>query len=299
MKTEALKRFVKDQKIPINVLVEPYFSYFLNMYEPHFGTMTAYRKFEKAVEEAGGEDAFLDMYYRVRDHILEELKGRRIYQDFLSADMSKYEVKDLDLKNVKKTDVYSSDNVGKYFCSIDMRRANFQVMRLFDKSMVFDCDTYEEFISKFTDSEYIRESKYTRQVIFGNLNPKRQIHMEKYYMTQVLKFLLEKRLIAQDSIRVLNNDEIVLEAIDIISDGALCFLEDAVRGSLGIDVKASSFQLKDLGDGCFVKEFQGGSFEFKNVPSTFFAQVYKKYFNMPIEPMDKVFMYEGKLAQFI
>ena len=299
MKTEALKRFVKDQKIPINVLSEPYFSYFLKLYEPHFGTQTAYKKFKRAVDMAGGEDKFLDAYYETRDRVIQAIKETDAYTNFMEADMKKYAVTGLDFKNVKKTDVYSSDNDGKYFVSVDICKANFQVMKLFDKSLVGNCDEYDDFIRQFTDSDYIRESKYTRQVIFGNMNPKRQIHMEKYYMAQVLKFLLEKSLIAQDSIRVLNNDEIVLEAIDIVSDGALCFLEDAVRESLGIDVKAASFQLKDIGDGCFAKEYGSKKFEFKNVPSTIFAQVYKNYLGLPIHSWDKVFVYEGKLAQFI
>jgi hypothetical protein len=123
--------------------------------------------------------------------------------------------------------------------------------------------------------------------------------MEKFYMSEAIKLLLRLGMIYKETIRVFSSDELVVEATDFVNSSGLKSIEDIVKDRLGMDVRATSFVLKDLGDGCFVKEFQSGSFEFKNVPSTFFAQVYKKYFNMPIEPMDKVFMYEGKLAQFI
>ena len=40
--------------------------------------------------------------------------------------------------------------------------------------------SYEDWVKKFTDLEYIIESKYTRQVVFGKLNPSRQIKVENY-----------------------------------------------------------------------------------------------------------------------
>ena len=100
MKTEALKRFVKDQKIPINVLSEPYFSYFLKLYEPHFGTQTAYKKFKRSVDMAGGEDKFLDAYYETRDRVIQAIKETDAYTNFMEADMKKYAVTGLDFKNV-------------------------------------------------------------------------------------------------------------------------------------------------------------------------------------------------------
>lgn len=299
MKTEALKRFVKDQKIPINVLSEPYFSYFLKLYEPHFGTQTAYKKFKRAVDMAGGEDKFLDAYYETRDRVIQAIKETDAYTNFMEADMKKYAVTGLDFKNVKKTDVYSSDNDGKYFVSVDICKANFQVMKLFDKSLVGNCDEYDDFIRQFTDSDYIRESKYTRQVIFGNMNPKRQITMERYYMANVLKFLLDEGLFDSKDVRVFNNDEIVFEFDGLMSEAAATGIAQAIKEELDLDVHVSPFLLRFLGDDCFVKEYGDKTFTFKNVPSTIFAQVYKNYLGLPIHAWDKVFVYEGKLAQFI
>jgi hypothetical protein len=49
----------------------------------------------------------------------------------------------------------------------------------------------------------------------------------------------------------------------------------------------------------FVKEMiNSQKVEFKVVPSFLFAQVYKKYYNLKIEEMDRKFIHEGMLATF-
>ena len=52
--------------------------------------------------------------------------------------------------------------------------------------------TWEEFISKFTENKHIINSKYIRQVILGNCNPKRHITYEKYLMNEVLDILIKE-----------------------------------------------------------------------------------------------------------
>ncbi len=51
-------------------------------------------------------------------------------------------------------------------------------------------DTYEDFIGKFTDSDFIKASKYTREVIFGKLNPKRHITAEKFFINKIYQDII-------------------------------------------------------------------------------------------------------------
>lgn len=71
-----------------------------------------------------------------------------------------------------------------------MKKANFTALRHYNKDIVGGKDTYEDFLGMFTDENYFKESKYIRQVIFGNVNPKRQITYEKFLMDKVLVKLL-------------------------------------------------------------------------------------------------------------
>jgi hypothetical protein len=49
----------------------------------------------------------------------------------------------------------------------------------------------------------------------------------------------------------------------------------------------------------FVKEMiNSPKVEFKAVPSFLFAQVFKKYYNLKIEELDRKFIHEGMLATF-
>jgi hypothetical protein len=45
-------------------------------------------------------------------------------------------------------------------------------------------------IEKFTDLEYIKNSKYIREVIFGCINTGRQIIMQRYYTAKLLEWLI-------------------------------------------------------------------------------------------------------------
>lgn len=86
--------------------------------------------------------------------------------------------------------VYTPDNDGCLFVEADLRMANFQAMRYFD-GRIFGQDVYAQdgplnieqeyrkWASMFTDSEYVLSSKYVRQVVFGALNPKREISIER------------------------------------------------------------------------------------------------------------------------
>ena len=59
------------------------------------------------------------------------------------------------------------------------------LIKYVDPEIVLNADTYQDFIKKFADSDYIAESKYCRQVIWGKLNPKRHITVEKYMIDKV------------------------------------------------------------------------------------------------------------------
>ena len=96
-------------------------------------------------------------------------------KQFIEDDMNKYAVTHTDLPT---KDIFKPSNDGKLFISIDMRKANFSALKNYDSGIFDSVDTWEEFISRYTDNKHIINSKYIRQVILGNCNPKRQVTYE-------------------------------------------------------------------------------------------------------------------------
>lgn len=66
--------------------------------------------------------------------------------------------------------IYNDKFDGNILISLDLKKANFQVLR--SLSMVVDT-TYDSLISRFSSMEYIADNKQFRQVLFGNLARKR------------------------------------------------------------------------------------------------------------------------------
>lgn len=300
MNHDTLNRFVKDQKIPITIFDEPYFSYFLDLYDEDFGTKKAYHELEKTVAMFDSEEAFLQTYYDVRDAVITKTEELPEYKEFLTHDMKDFAIVVPSLPDSSKCDVYNMTNIGKYFVSIDMRKANFQVMKKYNPAIVFGANTYEEYISKFTDLDYIKKSKYTRQVIFGNMNPKRQTTIQRFYMRQIFDLIVGHYSIPLKEVAVFTNDEIVLRKDGYISEAEAKEMEKLIKDRLDIDVSVTSFRLNNIGDRkYFVKEKSDGTIVFKGVPSTFFPQAYKKYKGLPINDYDLVFFHEGIKAKFL
>ena len=174
---ELQKRFVSDYKLPIPLINEEYFQYYLKLYESDYGALTKYNDLLENIRVHYGNDParFLEEYYDIRENIIQSVLSSPAFLKFNNMDMNVYAIKDR--PNVTSNNIYNQNNAGKFFISVDIKKANFQTLKNIDKKIVLDADTYEDFIfiGKFTDSDYIKASKYTREVIFGKLNPKRHI----------------------------------------------------------------------------------------------------------------------------
>ena len=137
--TRAKERFCKDCNISIRIFQEPYFTDRLTLYDKFYGTREKW------------------------DIFLNELSKYNCEQ---------YAVKH---KNLPNKDIFKSSNDGKCFISIDMRKANFSSLHHYNSDIFGGAESWEEFIGRYTGNQHIINSKYIRQVILGNCNPKRHI----------------------------------------------------------------------------------------------------------------------------
>lgn len=207
--SEKLKeRFCKDCNIPLKLFKEPYFTDRLQLYDNYYNTLDKWNIFVRELDKYKCEQDYLEEYNRVKNAAIKDIKDSDGYKRFNVEDMNKYTVK---YKDLPGKDIYKPSNIGKLFISIDMRKANFSALKFYDKSIFSNSDTWEEFIERYTENKHIVNSKYIRQVILGNCNPKRQVTYEKYLMGLVLEVLIDELGYSTSDIAFYSNDEIVID----------------------------------------------------------------------------------------
>lgn len=303
MTENIIKRFIKDFSLPIQVTSPEYFDYFKNLYSSLYDIPTKERWLNEAISQAGSEEKFIDVMSVTRNKIIESIKETEAYNafidynnpDFLPNGRFAISQEIEGVKFSKSSDIYNHGNADKEFISIDLCKANFQTLKYYNPDIVFGANTYEEFISIFSDFEYLKQSKYLRQVIFGNLNVGRQITIEKFLTSKVLGRILNFGVSAKD-VLVFTNDEIVFRADGYSEDD----IRNFVDGFDDINAKVTKFKLVQIEDKDFyVKELSNGTKTFKKVPVVYFAQAFKKYFGYEIEDRDLLFVYEGRMAKLL
>ena len=301
--SEKLKeRFCKDCNIPLKLFKEPYFTDRLQLYDSYYNTLDKWNIFVRELEKYRCEQDYLEEYNRVKDTAINDIKLSDGYNRFNEEDMGKYSVK---YKDLPSKDIYKPSNVGELFISIDMRNANFSALKFYDKSIFSNADTWEEFVGRYTENKHIVNSKYIRQVILGNCNPKRQVTYEKYLMGFVLEVLIDELGYSASDIAFFSNDEIVINMgkyEDCINKQKI--LEMVVNVRFNIPFRIELFYLhKITGTNGYYKEIVKNiierEYEFKCLNNYTLPFVLRKFNGEEITENDKLFYHEGLLSKFI
>lgn len=310
---DLAKRFVSDYNFPVS-MVNNYrqFRYQLELYEPELKTMTRWKELQQMIKERfGGDiDAFVEYYNKVRNDIITKTYESAAYQEFNNMDMQQFAVKDR--PQVSKNNVYNNENDGKMFLSIDLRRANFQALKYVNRKIFNGAQTYEDYVGQFTDLDYLKTSKYTRQVIFGQLNPARHTTVEQYLINKVYKAVLELDYLpfnASTGLVSMSNDELVFR-IDQLYDPknySECIVQD-IKTKTGLTVHVDAYELHGYSlvseSECTHKEFfvkkdlETGREEFTCMPLQFHMMGWRLFRKQPLHPEDKLFIYENGICRF-
>lgn len=298
----AMERFCKDCNIPIRIFQEPYFTDRLKLYDRFYGTLEKWDMFLNELQKYHCEQDYFEEYNRVKEAAILAIKNTEAYQKFNEEDMNKYSVTHNNLPN---KDIFKTSNDGKCFISIDMRKANFSSLHHYAPAIFGGAGSWEVFIGKYTDNRHIINSKYIRQVILGNCNPKRHITYEKHLMDGVLTYLTEA-YVSIERIVFFSNDEIVIDVSDMDKDMQIQFAHQIENGmnDMPVPLKTELFMLhKIVGtDGYYkeiYKESGGVEIDFKCLDNYTLPFVLRKFLGEDVAENDKVFYHEGLLAKFI
>lgn len=311
MKTEfdaLAKRFLSDLNLSFQFVDFNHFLYCINT----FGYRKKWNKMLQMITERydGSPSKFLDEYYKIRDNIITSVLDNKDYQFFNEkVDMNRFSLDD-ESRKIPTANIYNRENNKKYFLSIDLKHANFQTLKHISSSIVNNANTYEEFIGGFTDLDYIKESKYTRQVIFGKLNAKRQIKAAKFFINEIRKLI--EPIIKPYGYKVVSMcvDEVVFEVPEKeihveLMDDLRVLIKETTQFDVHVEFfKLFAFEFQDMESGTckftfYQKDCGDGDITFKGIPNTYYKMVQKLYFNEPLRDEDYMFEYEGSTAQLL
>ena len=312
--TPALKeRFCKDLQIPIKIFQEPYFTERLELYDKHFDCLEKYNRFCEMLSEFNDEQEYFAVYNGLKDRVIEYLNSNEIFMFFSQKeDMSKFAVEN---KNFPKNSIYRQDHIGKHFISFDICKGNFTALKHYSPDIFQGKETYEDFMKMFTDNEHLINSKYIRQVIFGAVNPKRQVKYEEYLMNKVLEKILT--FFNKTQIVYFSTDEIVVNINEPVAENSEIqnFIADTVNifNDQGIRIRGEVFSLSYFEEfdvyvkNVYYKTFTSNGEKIKNSDIRVIKNanhltmpfVLRKMYNLPANDNDNVFLHEGRLAKFI
>lgn len=283
------ERFCKTQGIPIKIYNEPYFTEKIEILDPFYNTKDKYKSFLNLISKLDNNEDYYKIYNDIKNNAISYLEEKLV--KFKQEDFNKYNIKN---QGFSSKDIYNETNVDKVFLSIDMIKANFTALKHYDKDIFPNMDNYEDFIKQFTDEKHFIESKYIRQVIFGNQSPKRQVKYEKYLMDKVLSDILE--VIDKKYIVSFSNDEIVIEYVASQFNQINSIVQKHIAQE--VNLRLDKFKLEKLHTG-YKKVHDDGNVEFKGFNSIDIIFAIRKHLGQKITENDKVFIYENKLAKFI
>lgn len=298
---KLIQRFCKDCNVPINIFIYPYFYSRLKLYDPIYHTIDKYNLFIKSMKPYDNEQNYFEDYNRVKDEAINAIKSSQGYKDFNELDLSKFIVHD-DYAHLPGKNIYHPSNANKSFLSIDMKHANFSVLKYYTYD-IFNSDTWEDFIRRFTDNEHIIQSKYIRQVILGNCNPGRHITYEKFLMSHLMHklylYCLNHGVILPfDKIVAFHNDELIYDIGDFTIPEALNAMAVIESFENEIPISCATFTLFDLAGYGYAKSMHDGQIKLKGMENEFVPMILRRIFREEIQPDDMVFMFKGETARF-
>lgn len=299
MNRELARSLIKDYDLPIQFYEEPYFFYFVELFDPYFQIKDKIKLMEADLALMTVNE-FTSQYRKVSERAIEVLKENEAFKKF-NEDTLALVPPPQGFAQAQK--LYTSDHKDQLICSVDLVKANFSVL-LAHNGAIFDyAKNYEEWLSRFTSSKYLQGSKKIRQVIFGNLNPKRQQTLQRHYMSWVKHYLMQSGL-TENQILLSSSDELVFKVqdVDSLTEKVTAAFNQEETKALAGSYRLNTFTLKKLHEDYeyFVKVYQNpkGKIEFKNIPQNYLPQAVRLFQKEEVTELDRKFIIDGLVATF-
>ena len=297
----------------VNIPYKPEWEYYVstlqlsNEYKGLSDLVEDFSRFEEWVENQG-YSSIRSYKMKCLDQLVDHVKNTLAYQDFEDVDYSNFKFRTLDNMKGWSYDQSKSDNPD-YLLSFDLSSANFNTIKEFDWDNSLG-DNWEGLCEKFFVHKTLVRSKSFRQVVFGNLNPKRNGKLQLMKILSVVDHL--EKIGYGDKVVSINNDEVCISLpVELVEGHGFQDVIDedfGLRSLLNVPTKATVYAVKWMGSGIFKKVilFQDGLDKedryttLSGVPGNKFYRYFKtEILNQEIDERDLYFVNDGDLAKWI
>jgi len=293
------KRFVKDYELPITIVQDPFWDYYMDLYDKAFSTKTLLADLEQAINKCGGEKEFFEESDRISKTIIKDIGETEAFKKFntpLKIDQKEQEEANKWLMENGNKDLYIAENSDKCFVAIDMTQANFNSLADYDPAIVLYSQTWGDLLEKYIEDYrifyYFSKSKYFRQVVFGNLNPRRQRSLIRFInTTKILPKIKDQKVVS------VSDDQCVFEIPETQREN-LSHIEWEWREKISVPVKVTAFKLKRIGDKPYYVREEPAKETFKCCPAHYFNEIYKYYYGMELGILDGHTYHEGRIVKY-
>lgn len=311
------RKFINDFNLPLQVVQEPFFHERLTLLEEEYGAQTKYLALSETLRDHfdSKPGKFMEYGHSLADKIIGSIINSDAYKnDFLSKLPTKKEVElmtnEIKGKITKGRKLYTQEQDDCMFISFDMKTANFQLMKYMCPAILKDEDSYEGFISRFTDIDYFKVAKGLRQTIFGKINPQDVSNAEFIKSCEFALNMISTLTNHGYEAYSLNNDEIIFKFKGTDEEFAKdrIFFDNVDFN--GIKFRVEKFKLHTRKFQLATSEQELCVFEKEDIlkpdkrkifccPATYYPQVYKLLHGLEIKENDLVFYYEHELCKFL
>lgn len=284
---EMINFFSKYSIIPIPIFSPKYVNYYLEELKKYYDC-EQWDTFLQEIKERG----FNNLKNEVKNTkigIINLIKSNEEYINFTNTKIES------NGKTITKKSIYNNTNANKYFLSIDVKSANFTNLKKHCPSIE---PNWKSLVGLFTNSKFLADSKYLREVIFGELSNKKLINTIQLIILEVDNILKSKNFYNQLTKIMESSDEIIYQIendFDINNIKSALSVIDPMEQIYRIEkfklIQLSPYQY-------FVKELSDGKIQFKSIPKCFIMQCIKHYTNSELNELDKKFTYEDFEATF-
>ena len=295
---EQIDLFIKYSKLPIPINLPEHLEYYLNVMKPYYD-IEQYNNFISDIKKIGYQQLKYDII-KIKNELVSLLKSNEKYQLFITNESIKPKYPQ---NFTNKNTIYNSNNLDKNLLSVDIRSANWTCYKKITLQEMNN--SWATLLSKYTTSKFIQNSKYLREVVFGEMNSKKITKFITDFifdLDQTINLNLELK---ENLEKIMcTTDEIIYNIKDVNKFNLEIFMKKVSTTLPDFDIiyRVEQFVLKQIYPyDYFVKEIintNTNQIEFKQIPKHFIFQSIKYYQNEKPNELDKKFIFENIVSTF-
>lgn len=296
--------FIRYTSIPIAIKSVETIEYYIQLFDHFYPTMELWQLFNKERLKLKLKSLIFD----VRDKILSYFDSNAEYMALSKATIGKTKIK------INKN-IYIEQNANRHFISFDIRKANFTMLKQSCPTLfISEDESWENFIRKYTESEFIVKSKYFREVLFGKSKVMNKLQLLSELYMDKLHTMIMNEFNDDLVLEMKSGDELVYLIVDI--DKFMIKKDQIISQILCPSIHVRIFELNKINEVCESRKYYYKKFlfstnwnedtvrkikdiiEFKQIPNHFMPQIIKWYIKEPIIEEDLLFEHDGMLAVY-